>query len=254
MRVSTLSIVAAAAPLIVSSGAHGGFVGLSIEQLPMDEFPGLLTWRVYAQFDERPGDFVFALSPTPLAPISIQVQRGTYFQHPMNTHGGGDLSPHPALCAADPIACRDTFVTIGKDTAMGDATHLTIGWPGFGPDSLVTYESGWFVTPDDPQGNPSSDNRVLILQLSTLDGVGFTGTVCCVVGFSNGSVFQQQVTFDTGCHTDVDGDNIVGIGDLLIVIAQWGPCPPTCPGDVTANGEVGIWDLLEVLANWGPCE
>ncbi len=91
------------------------------------------------------------------------------------------------------------------------------------------------------------------MQVSTAGGVGFHGSFL-VTGFSNGDPFGEYPSFDTGCHADVNDDNVVGIGDLLIVVAQWGPCPPTCLGDVTANGEVGIYDLLEVLAQWGPCD
>ena len=52
---------------------------------------------------------------------------------------------------------------------------------------------------------------------------------------------------------DIDGDGSVDIGDFLLVLAQWGPCPPQCLGDVDGDGEVGILDFLLVLANWGPC-
>ena len=48
---------------------------------------------------------------------------------------------------------------------------------------------------------------------------------------------------------DLDGDGIVGIDDLLIVISSWGSCDG-CPADFDNNGEVGIDDLLVVIANW----
>ena len=52
---------------------------------------------------------------------------------------------------------------------------------------------------------------------------------------------------------DIDLDGSVGISDLLILLAQWGPCPPKCFGDLDGDGDVGITDLLILLANWGPC-
>ena len=57
------------------------------------------------------------------------------------------------------------------------------------------------------------------------------------------------------CPADLDGDGIVGVSDLLSLLASWGPCPPEadCPGDFSADGTVGILDLLTLLANWGPC-
>ena len=42
------------------------------------------------------------------------------------------------------------------------------------------------------------------------------------------------------CPWDLDGNNDVGIGDLLIILADWG-------------NPYGIGDLLALLAAWGPC-
>lgn len=55
------------------------------------------------------------------------------------------------------------------------------------------------------------------------------------------------------CLADLDGDGQTAFSDLLIVLAQWGPCPPVCLGDVDGDGEVGFADLLAVLATWGIC-
>jgi hypothetical protein len=53
---------------------------------------------------------------------------------------------------------------------------------------------------------------------------------------------------------DLDGDGSVGILDLLMLLAAWGPCdppcPPSCPGDIDGDCTVGIVDLLQLLANW----
>ena len=54
---------------------------------------------------------------------------------------------------------------------------------------------------------------------------------------------------------DADGDGEVGFSDLLLVLAQWGPCPPKCLGDIDGDGVVSVSDLLQVLRAWGqPCE
>lgn len=53
---------------------------------------------------------------------------------------------------------------------------------------------------------------------------------------------------------DVDGDGSVGVADLLILLASWGPCPDlpeTCPADLDLDGTVGVADLLILLSNWG---
>ncbi len=53
---------------------------------------------------------------------------------------------------------------------------------------------------------------------------------------------------------DVDGDGIVGINDMLLLLADWGPCgapcPPSCAADLTDDCTVGIDDFLLLLANW----
>ena len=52
---------------------------------------------------------------------------------------------------------------------------------------------------------------------------------------------------------DLDGDGSVGISDLLILLAEWGPCADCddCRADIDGNCTVGIADLLILLANWG---
>ena len=51
---------------------------------------------------------------------------------------------------------------------------------------------------------------------------------------------------------DLDGDGIVGILDILIVIADWGSCTGDCAGDVNGDGSINILDLLILIANWTP--
>ena len=54
------------------------------------------------------------------------------------------------------------------------------------------------------------------------------------------------------CPWDLDGDDTVGILDLLALLAVWGT-DPGGPPDFDGDGTVGILDLLILLANWGPC-
>ena len=54
------------------------------------------------------------------------------------------------------------------------------------------------------------------------------------------------------CLSDLDGDGMISIIDLLDLLAAWGPCPG-CPADINGDGQVNIADLLLMLAAWGPC-
>ncbi len=53
---------------------------------------------------------------------------------------------------------------------------------------------------------------------------------------------------------DTNGDGVVGIGDFLFLLGNWGPCPlpcpPHCPADFNGDCQVGIEDFLIVLGNW----
>jgi hypothetical protein len=53
-----------------------------------------------------------------------------------------------------------------------------------------------------------------------------------------------------GCASaDVNCDGSVGLADLLLVLAAWGPCEG-CSEDIDGDGDVGLTDLLIVLTNW----
>ena len=63
--------------------------------------------------------------------------------------------------------------------------------------------------------------------------------------------------FDS-CPADLDATGTVDFGDLLVVLTNWGACPPdgdapACPGDIDADGLVGFEDMVQLLADWGPC-
>lgn len=54
------------------------------------------------------------------------------------------------------------------------------------------------------------------------------------------------------CPGDIDGSGDVGFGDVVSLLASWGPCPG-CPADLDGDDVVGFTDLVTVLAAWGPC-
>ncbi|MCH7847868.1 MAG: trypsin-like peptidase domain-containing protein [Planctomycetes bacterium] len=52
---------------------------------------------------------------------------------------------------------------------------------------------------------------------------------------------------------DLDGDGVVGVKDLLILLGEWGPCDDCndCLADLDDDCTVGVKDLLILLGNWG---
>jgi hypothetical protein len=58
------------------------------------------------------------------------------------------------------------------------------------------------------------------------------------------------------CPADLDGDGSVNVIDLLLLLVDWGQCPPApdpCPADVNDDGSVNVLDLMAMLGEWGPC-
>jgi len=53
------------------------------------------------------------------------------------------------------------------------------------------------------------------------------------------------------CDADINGNEAVDVGDLLIVIGYWGTTDPDA--DVTGDGFVGVDDVLAVIESFGPC-
>ena len=51
------------------------------------------------------------------------------------------------------------------------------------------------------------------------------------------------------CEGDVDGDQVVDVNDILLVVGGWG----TPDGDVNGDGDTTIDDLLLCISRFGPC-
>ena len=140
------------------------------------------------------------------------------------------------------IGEQSTTITSGRFRITRSGTTLS-AWFSVAKGAFVQLgiASGW---------GGSSRIRLYVAQGKSVSGIS-RSTTSIDVSYDNLVIEADEIS--THCLTDVDGDDIVGIGDFLLVLAQWGPCPPDCFADVDGDGEVGILDLLLVLADWGPC-
>lgn len=145
----------------------------------------------------------------------------------------------------------------------GSCRHVKVGNLGFGngttPSIVVTQGTGanqgvFIFAPDgEVQGTFSSPggNRPWTLGVGDLDADGLDEIV-----------FTDR---DTGIYTfadrpaappaipgDANGDGFVNLGDLLAVLAAWGPCDDgtPCLTDFDDDGATGLSDVLQVLANF----
>ena len=246
MKVRTLSLVAGAATFLATTPAAATLTGIVVAAEPQE--PDLVACRVYARFS-KPDDHLVAVWGTAASPLEVSVIDGGFYQHPL----GSDTAPNEVLVATFPSLAWDTFVTIGLGSNSGDDNTLLLPpWPGFGPSTLTTTNSGWFTTPSDAQGAPDGDGRVLLGQF-TYDGTAIEGRM--LVQFVTGGVHMQaSVVFCNGLagaciDGDLDGNNLVTIEDFLALLGDWGACK-ACPADIDGDGVVGITDFLLLLGNW----
>ena len=95
--------------------------------------------------------------------------------------------------------------------------------PEVGPESLVRYDS---------------DNTPLPLeQLWDLESCATDGGYEVWIGTAGEAI--AVVTVTTAVTGDLDGDGKVDFADLLILLANWGSCPPPpaeCPADLDGGG------------------
>ena len=99
------------------------------------------------------------------------------------------------------------------------------------------------------------DNYLSCTNLSLIDTVVCSNggyQIDCEDWIDGGGNTIAEVCFDDCQASDITGDGIVDVSDILAVLGYWGSSIPA--GDVDGNGVVDIGDLLMVVGNWGPCE
>jgi hypothetical protein len=78
-----------------------------------------------------------------------------------------------------------------------------------------------------------------------------------VAGLESGRALGLHVVANfLGRMGDLNGDGIIDVLDLLILLDAWGPCPRSggaggCPADLNGDSYVDVLDLLILLDNWG---
>lgn len=70
-------------------------------------------------------------------------------------------------------------------------------------------------------------------------------------GIADPAQFTFTVLFEDANELpeDIDGDGEVSVGDLLVILENWGSCV-CCASDLNADGEVDVSDLLALIAAW----
>ncbi len=140
-----------------------------------------------------------------------------------------------------------TIVYTGRFIDNGFLTVGVFRHPTDGPATLLFKTFG--------EVNIDGDDIRTILKFTLGQGSSEAGAKVVEVFFTDGSVGLYSYDFnpDTSIPGDLDGDGTVGVSDLLILLASWGPCADCedCGADLDGNCIVGVSDLLILLGNWG---
>ena len=96
----------------------------------------------------------------------------------------------------------------------------------------------------------TQDVQPIVEGLRTPSGVAISPDGTLVFGDSeDGIVYRLR---DVGCLYDLDGDGQIGLGDLAILLSNYGESGMTYDdGDFTGDGYVGLDDLAALLGEYG---
>ena len=170
----TLTFVAST--LAVAGAANAAFVDVTVEAYVgagwvANGYSGLTTYRVYANFTEE-SDGVTAVFGSADNPLYVNYA-GAFYNDAI--FGDTMLAPVDYTGGGFHWANQwDTYVTIGTDQALGNATALAPSTPAFGVatgnlgSGFTLTNEAWYITPADPQG---FGTQVMLAQFTVDYGV-----------------------------------------------------------------------------------
>lgn len=84
------------------------------------------------------------------------------------------------------------------------------------------------------------------------DGFAGFGDIQYSVDASNVVTDGTVLTLLIPLPADLDGDGSIDVSDILLLLAQWGPCPDchACSADLDGDCNVGIGDLAQMFSSW----
>jgi GH18 family chitinase len=158
----------------------------------------------------------------------------------------------------------------GSLTIENRSTTTIDGWTlvyDGGPDITSLWNANWSVDGQTTTLSNLDWNAVIAPGASVTMGFGANGTLqenveactlngeACEVAYAGADDGGDGGDGDTNtgpfhCAGDVDLNGVVGVDDLLILLANWGDAGT---GDADGSGAVDVDDLLLVLNGWGNC-
>ena len=239
--------------------AESSFVQLGYDVVGQNTVGGMTTYRVWAEF-ANPTEQLVAVYGFDSVPMTINTTTAFY----QNELGGAlSVNFNPAVLPVDPLLAYDSWLTVGGEDNSADVNTIGLDFADFETNggSVVANDvngGSVFIYPDlEPAAFPDADGHVLIAQLTTDGEVSLTVNLQSrTADGENPQILQQSLTFQevSECFGDFNNDGLIGIGDLLILLGDFG-CTSGCSYDMNGDDGVTTSDMLVMLAIFGTsCE
>jgi len=209
----------------------------------------------------------------------------SYTNSSITQHNAEAIAGWEAACPDKtivPIPCQNIVTSAGVMHCI--CMHIPVHKGGENPTMYLqtpnggaTYEAGAYV----PIAWLSDDDEEVVsvaIRLSTDDGSSWTTVVENTnddgfyiwsvpdVYTNNGRIQIVGVDVDgnqgsdssnnsfsingSSVPGDANGDGLVNVSDILVIVDSWGICIGICPGDLNNDGFVNVIDLLIVIDSW----
>lgn len=264
------------------SGTILGLVVQSVDTLSEglisfgDTIPsGAITYRLYAEVS-HPDVVLTGVWGDAESPLRLEAPDGLFFSFLQGTnHFASNINP--GFFPTAPTLANASWWTLNQDPEEGVGFLVQLGSTADYMDDIndssmlfnAQMGDGWLLYENLPNaGLPTPSNLKLLGQFTTLGQGGICGQLNLEVRTlidGQGEQFEQAfgLTFAspgsedlcetaTTCPegTDVDEDGMVTVGDLLLVLGQFGGVTEG-PADIDGDGTVTVGDILGVLSGFG---
>lgn len=180
--------------------------------------------------------------------------------------GGGELTIANSILRGNLApSSPELFYTGGVQSIS--YSNVGGGWPGLGnldaDPRFADANAGDYRLAGDSPCIDAGDNGMVPLEIETdlagesrfIDDPNTPDTGAGPGPIVDLGAFEFQGD-DANCPADLDGNGVVGAGDLAICLGQWGQAsgksgPPLA--DLDGDGVVGAGDLAMLLGAWGSC-
>ena len=179
-----------------------------------------VTWTSSVGVSRMTSSTACSSSPTPAA----RSRRVAVFA------SNGQNTGHVKLADLD---CDGLLDAVATNNDSGTVSILPGTGGGFGAPAITSVG----ISPDE-------------IAIADMDADGDLDVATANRDSNSLSVITNQSDCGAPINPDVDGDGVVGFGDLVSVLSAWGACSG-CPQDVDGDGMVGFSDITTILAAWG---